>query len=131
MLGVQRNSVSIVANAFQLAKLIHYRRGTIEIVNLEGLKASACECYGVVETHYSAWRKATPKVPLASGCKLMPLTNPLYALSRLHLQVGGDPSQHDHERDSPHVATTGICTRATWRVCGVAYDARRRRNCDV
>ena len=61
MLGVQRNSVSIVANAFQLAKLIHYRRGTIEIVNLEGLKASACECYGVVETHYQRLAQGDPK----------------------------------------------------------------------
>jgi CRP-like cAMP-binding protein len=52
MLGVQRNSVSIIAKAFQHAKLIRYRRGTIKIVNLEGLRARACECYRVVEMHY-------------------------------------------------------------------------------
>jgi GAF domain-containing protein len=61
MLGAQRNSVSIVASAFQQAKLIHYRRGTIEIVNLEGLKASACECYRVVETHYQRLAHGDPK----------------------------------------------------------------------
>ena len=49
MLGVQRNSVSIIANAFQRANLIHYTRGAITIVNLEGLRASACECCRVVE----------------------------------------------------------------------------------
>jgi CRP-like cAMP-binding protein len=52
MLGVRRNSVSIVANALQQAKLIHYHRGVIEIVNVEGLRASACECYEVVKTHH-------------------------------------------------------------------------------
>lgn len=52
MLGVQRNSVSIVASAFQHAKLIHYHRGVIEIRDLEGLRASACECYQAVKNHY-------------------------------------------------------------------------------
>ena len=52
MLGVQRNSVSIIANAFQQAKLISYSRGMIEIVNPEGLRASACECYQMVKLRY-------------------------------------------------------------------------------
>ena len=75
MLGVQRNSVSITAKAFQQAMLIRYRRGTIKIVNLEGLKASACECYRAVERITSAWRKATLNFPPASGCELTPLMN--------------------------------------------------------
>ncbi|MFZ1965123.1 MAG: Crp/Fnr family transcriptional regulator [Roseiarcus sp.] len=62
MLGVQRNSVSIIAKAFQQAKLIRYRRGAIEIVNLEGLKASACECYRAVETHYQRLSQGDPKI---------------------------------------------------------------------
>jgi CRP-like cAMP-binding protein len=62
MLGVQRNSVSIIAKAFQQAKLIRYRRGTIEIVDLEGLRASACECYRVVETHYQRLSQGDPKI---------------------------------------------------------------------
>ena len=61
MLGVQRNSVSIIANAFQQAKLIRYRRGTIEIVNLEGLRASACECYRVIEMHYRRLSQSEPQ----------------------------------------------------------------------
>ena len=51
MLGVQRNSVWIVANELHQANLLHYRRGVIEIVNPEGLRARACECYHVVKMH--------------------------------------------------------------------------------
>jgi len=69
MLGVQRNSVSIIANAFQQAKLIHYRRGTIEIVNLEGLKASACECYRAVETHYQRLSHGDPRISARFGLR--------------------------------------------------------------
>jgi CRP-like cAMP-binding protein len=52
MLGVQRSSVSIVANTLQQAGLIHYSRGRIEITNLAGLQAACCECYGTVKAHY-------------------------------------------------------------------------------
>ncbi len=52
MLGVQRSSVSIVANTLQQAGLIRYRRGRIEITNLAGLQDACCECYGVVKAHY-------------------------------------------------------------------------------
>ena len=37
MLGVQRSSVSLVANTLQQAGLIHYSRGRIDILNLGGL----------------------------------------------------------------------------------------------
>jgi CRP-like cAMP-binding protein len=49
MLGVQRSSVSLVANTLQSAGLIRYRRGNIEILNVEGLKDSACECYATLK----------------------------------------------------------------------------------
>ena len=52
MLGVQRNSVSLVAHMLQQAGLIRYHRGHIEITNLEGLREIACECYGTVKAHY-------------------------------------------------------------------------------
>ena len=52
MLGVRRTSVSVVANALQSSGLIKYRRGTIEIVDLPGLRKAACECYGTVKRHY-------------------------------------------------------------------------------
>jgi CRP-like cAMP-binding protein len=52
MLGTQRNSVSIVANTLQEAGLVRYRRGRIEITNLEGLVESSCECYDRVKGYY-------------------------------------------------------------------------------
>jgi CRP-like cAMP-binding protein len=51
MMGVQRNSVSLVANTLQLAGLIHYQRGHLEITNLEGLRETACGCYDTVKAH--------------------------------------------------------------------------------
>jgi CRP-like cAMP-binding protein len=52
MLGVQRSSVSLIANTLQTAGLIRYRRGRIEITNLEGLMESSCQCYKAVKTQY-------------------------------------------------------------------------------
>ena len=45
MLGVRRTSVPLVANTLQNAGFIRYRRGHVEITNLEGLQEVACECY--------------------------------------------------------------------------------------
>ncbi len=51
MLGVQRTSVSIVANILQQAGLIRYRRGHIRIVDVESLRDGARECYQTVKSH--------------------------------------------------------------------------------
>jgi CRP-like cAMP-binding protein len=51
MLGVRRTTVSLSAHALQTAGLIRYSRGKIKIVNRDGLKESACECYEVVRGH--------------------------------------------------------------------------------
>ena len=56
MLGVQRTSVSVVANTLQRAGLIRYARGRIEITDVEGLIDSACECYGTVKARYDELR---------------------------------------------------------------------------
>jgi CRP-like cAMP-binding protein len=53
MLGVRRTSLSVVAHGLQAAGLMKFRRGHIEISNLEGLKAMACECYGAIKLHYN------------------------------------------------------------------------------
>ncbi|HET7682027.1 MAG TPA: Crp/Fnr family transcriptional regulator [Xanthobacteraceae bacterium] len=45
MLGVRRTSVTLVASRLKEAKLIKYRRGRVEVLDLEGLQDSACECY--------------------------------------------------------------------------------------
>jgi CRP-like cAMP-binding protein len=50
MIGVQRNAVSLVAHALQQAGVISYRRGHIDINDLEGLAETACECHRVVDT---------------------------------------------------------------------------------
>jgi CRP-like cAMP-binding protein len=48
MLGVRRSSVSEIAKRLQMAGLIQYSRGSIEIVDRPALEAAACECYGVI-----------------------------------------------------------------------------------
>jgi CRP-like cAMP-binding protein len=48
MIGVERNSVSLIAHKLQAAGLIKYSRGRIKITNIDGLKDVACECYSVV-----------------------------------------------------------------------------------
>jgi len=50
MLGVRRTSVSIVANTLQQAGFIRYKRGHIRVLDLEGLRESACECYWTVKS---------------------------------------------------------------------------------
>jgi CRP-like cAMP-binding protein len=50
MLGVRRTSVSIVAHTLQQAGLIKYKRGHIRVLDLEGLRESACECYWTVKS---------------------------------------------------------------------------------
>jgi hypothetical protein len=52
MLGVQRSSLSVVAHTLQQAGLIRYKRGHVRIVDVEGLKESACECYEAVNGQY-------------------------------------------------------------------------------
>jgi CRP-like cAMP-binding protein len=48
MLGVRRTTVTLVARALQAAGLIKYRRGVIHILDVEGLKNTACECYAAM-----------------------------------------------------------------------------------
>ena len=52
MIGARRNSVSLVANTLQQANVIHYSRGNIEIINLDRLRKTSCECYTTVKAQY-------------------------------------------------------------------------------
>jgi CRP-like cAMP-binding protein len=52
MLGVRRTSVSPAAHDLQRMGLIKYARGKIQIADLNGLQATACECYDTVRGHY-------------------------------------------------------------------------------
>jgi len=59
MLGVQRTSISVVAHTLQKAGLITYRRGRIRVVDTDGLREAACECYETLKSHYDrliGWR---------------------------------------------------------------------------
>ena len=48
MLGVARPIVSLTARTLQNAGLIEYKMGHITILDLDGLKAAACDCYEIV-----------------------------------------------------------------------------------
>jgi Mn-dependent DtxR family transcriptional regulator len=52
MLGVRRTSVTAVARTLQEAGMVKYRRGKIEVLDVEGLRESACECYETVKEQY-------------------------------------------------------------------------------
>lgn len=49
MLGVRRPSVTVVARTLQEAGLITYHRGTITVLDRDGLEAGACECYARIQ----------------------------------------------------------------------------------
>jgi Mn-dependent DtxR family transcriptional regulator len=52
MLGVRRTSVTTVAHTLQGAGMIKYSRGKIQILDVEGLQETACECYRTVKDQY-------------------------------------------------------------------------------
>jgi hypothetical protein len=55
MLGTRREGVTVAASAFKRKKLIEYRRGEIQILDLKGLQAASCSCYQVIQ---AAFRRA-------------------------------------------------------------------------
>jgi CRP-like cAMP-binding protein len=52
LLGVRRQTVSIIAGTLQRAGLITYRRGLLRVLDREGLEAASCECYEVLKQMY-------------------------------------------------------------------------------
>ncbi len=54
MLGVHRPSVSKNANELQKMGLIKYNRGTVRIIDREGLENLACECYAEINRNLSS-----------------------------------------------------------------------------
>jgi CRP-like cAMP-binding protein len=52
MLGVRRTSVTVVAHTLQSAGFIKYARGRIQILDVDALQESACECYETIKRQY-------------------------------------------------------------------------------
>jgi CRP-like cAMP-binding protein len=52
MLGLRREGVTEAAATLKRRKLINYRRGDIEILDVKGLKSASCSCYQIVKTVY-------------------------------------------------------------------------------
>lgn len=52
MLGVRRSGVTQTAQKLQENGLIRYHRGSVEILDLQGLEAYACECFNTVKQEY-------------------------------------------------------------------------------
>jgi CRP-like cAMP-binding protein len=48
MIGVRRNAISIVAHALQETRTISYSRGQIEILDVEALRETSCECHAAI-----------------------------------------------------------------------------------
>jgi CRP-like cAMP-binding protein len=54
MLGVRRQSVTVVAGTLQGAGLITYKHGQVAVLNRKGLEAASCECYELVRRKFEA-----------------------------------------------------------------------------
>ncbi|MCA1624351.1 MAG: Crp/Fnr family transcriptional regulator [Acidobacteria bacterium] len=53
MLGVRREGVTLAAQKLAKRKLIKNLRGTITVVDRQGLEEAVCECYSVVNNEYN------------------------------------------------------------------------------
>jgi hypothetical protein len=63
ILGANRKSVTLAAQAIQEAGLISYRRGRIQVLDRIGLEKAACECYTIVRDRFDAFLAP----PLSAG----------------------------------------------------------------
>lgn len=54
MLGSRRSGVSIALATLKRAGYIDYSRGSINILNRQGLEETTCECYGVAQRQFGA-----------------------------------------------------------------------------
>ncbi len=53
MLGVRREGVTLAAKKLAIRKLIKNTRGTIEVIDRQGLEDASCECYEIVNSEYN------------------------------------------------------------------------------
>lgn len=52
MLGVRRPGITVAMRALRDTGSVDYRRGSVQIVDREGLERASCECYHVVRRHF-------------------------------------------------------------------------------
>jgi CRP-like cAMP-binding protein len=57
MLGVQRPTVSVVAETLQQAGLISYVHGRVTVRDRKGLESASCECYPIIRAHFDRLRR--------------------------------------------------------------------------
>jgi CRP-like cAMP-binding protein len=57
MLGADRKTVTVAAQAMQAKGFIGYQRGKIQITDRAGLEKASCECYAVVQRRFDAFLK--------------------------------------------------------------------------
>jgi len=72
MLGVRREDVTLVAQKLAKRKLIKNVRGTITVIDRQGLEEAVCECYEVVNNEYNRLLgRDMPRtlLPICSYCK--------------------------------------------------------------
>jgi CRP-like cAMP-binding protein len=60
MLGANRKSVTLAAQALQKKGIIDYRRGKIQILEVTGLEKASCECYAVIKRRFEDFLSPPP-----------------------------------------------------------------------
>lgn len=72
MLGTRRAAVSITANHLRSEGLIEYSRGSLSIVNREGLEKVACECYAPLREQFDLLYRQQDNLKQHSPSMLQP-----------------------------------------------------------
>jgi CRP-like cAMP-binding protein len=75
MLGAQRSTVNLVAQTLRQAGLIDIRRGSVQLLDIDGIRGVACECYGVLREHYA---RIFPEFALADVSTVVQLRTEKY-----------------------------------------------------
>jgi CRP-like cAMP-binding protein len=61
VMGANRKSITLAAQAMQSAGLIKYSRGAIQVVDRQALEMASCECYGIVKERFDAFLAPPPE----------------------------------------------------------------------